>query len=54
MNTCGSMYKQLVVLYDWTNENIGHAYNRPDSMIRINIEVMHWYYGLTIDWRNDK
>ena len=36
------------------HKSISHAHNRPESMIKINLEVLHWYYGLTIDWRNDK
>ena len=29
---------------------ISHAHNIPDSMIKINLEVLHWYYGLKICW----
>ena len=29
---------------------ISHAHNIPESMIRINLEVLHWYYGLKICW----
>ena len=32
------------------HESIRHAYNRPESMIQINLETLKWYYGLTIDF----
>lgn len=32
------------------HKSIWHAYNRPETMITINLEIMRWYYGLTIKW----
>ena len=31
---------------------IKHSHSRPDSMIKINLEVLKWYYGLTIDFNH--
>lgn len=32
------------------HNSIWHAYNNPERMIIINLEIMKWYYGLTINW----
>lgn len=32
------------------HHSIYHAYNKPETMIKINLAIMQWYYGLTIKW----
>ncbi|NOR84505.1 hypothetical protein GQ473_00160 [archaeon] len=32
------------------HKSVWHAHDRPELMQEINLKVMQWYYGLTIDW----
>ena len=43
--------RQIAIFIPATiHKYIRHAHNIPVSMVRINLEVLHWYYGLKICW----